>query len=319
MTIKDALDYATQVFLANPQILKARFEAEILLGNVLKKERVFLHAHSEKMLDLGQKEAFFALVDRRARNEPIEYLTNSVSFFGEVFYVDSSVLIPRPESEILVEKVCEIIQKQNLKSIAEIGVGSGALSISVARACKEVHITASDISLRALEVAKKNIAFFGLESRINLVQTSLLDNTKPIYPKPSPKNDTKITPKNHTKSSQKITPKSNQKSSVDFGLDSSADFELVFSNPPYIANDYTLPPNVAYEPKEALFGGEKGSEILESIISLCAKREIKFLACEIGYNLAQILSPLLSANGYEAEFYNDLNGLKRGFVARLKH
>lgn len=311
MTIKDALDYATQVFLANPQILKARFEAEILLGNVLKKERVFLHAHSEKMLDLEQKEAFFALVDRRARNEPIEYLTNSVSFFGEVFYVDSGVLIPRPESEILVEKVCEIIQKQNLKSIAEIGVGSGALSISVARACKEVYITASDISLHALEVAKKNIAFFGLQSRINLVQTSLLDNTKPIFPKSSPKID--------TKSSQKITPKSSQKSSVDFGFDSSADFELVFSNPPYIANDYTLPPNVAYEPKEALFGGEKGSEILESIISLCAKREIKILACEIGYNLAQILSPMLSTNGYEAEFYNDLNGLKRGFVARLKH
>ena len=302
MTIKDALDYATQVFLANPQILRARFEAEILLGNVLKKKRVFLHAHSQEILDLEQKEAFFALVDRRVKNEPIEYLTNSVSFFSEMFYVDSSVLIPRPESEILVEKVCEIVQKQNLKSIAEIGVGSGALSISVARACKEVHITASDISALALAVAKKNIALFGLQSRINLVQTSLLDNAKP-----SPK------------ISIKSNPKSSHKSSVDFSLDSSADFELVFSNPPYIANDYILPPNLAYEPKEALFGGKKGSEILESIIKKCAKREIKILACEIGYNLAQILAPLLRENGYEAEFYDDLNGLKRGFIARLRH
>ncbi|MGX2971106.1 N5-glutamine methyltransferase family protein [Helicobacter sp. T3_23-1059] len=302
MTIKDALDYATQVFLANPQILKARFEAEILLGNVLEKERVFLHAHSQEKLDLSQKEAFFALVDRRAQNEPIEYLTNSVSFFSEIFYVDSGVLIPRPESEILVEKVCEIVQKQNLKHIAEIGVGSGVLSISVARACKEVYITASDISAQALAVAKKNIALFGLQSRINLVQTSLLDNAKP-----SPK------------ISIKSNPKSSQKSSVDFSLDSSADFELVFSNPPYIANDYILPPNLAYEPKEALFGGEKGSEILESIIKICAKREIKILACEIGYNLAQILAPMLRENGYEAEFYDDLNGLKRGFIARLRH
>ncbi|RDU52051.1 HemK/PrmC family methyltransferase [Helicobacter sp. MIT 01-3238] len=324
MNIQDALKIATQQLLANPNITRARLEAEILLMFVLQKKREFLHGHSECELDTQEKEAFFSLLHRRVQNEPIQYLTQRVSFFSDEFYVDERVLIPRPESEILIQKVCEIIESENLKNIAEIGIGSGALSVSVAKMCKKVFITATDISQKALQVAQKNIAHFGLNSRIKLVQTSLLDEVAPsdfgsdFALEYSAKSSTMISPKPSKKrldSSVKPSPK--PKSSTKNTLDSSLDFDLVFSNPPYIADDYPLPPNVAYEPKRALFGGKKGSEVLESIITMCAKREIKFLACEMGYDQREILAPLLASSGYNAEFYKDLSGLYRGFVARF--
>lgn len=324
MNIQDALKIATQQLLANPHITRARLEAEILLMFVLQKKREFLHGHSECELDTQEKEAFFSLLHRRVQNEPIQYLTQRVSFFSDEFYVDERVLIPRPESEILIQKVCEIISNENLKNIAEIGIGSGALSVSVAKMCKKVLITATDISQKALQVAQKNITHFGLNSRIKLVQTSLLDEVAPsdfgsdFALEYSPKSSTMISPKPSKKrldSSLKSNTK--PKSSTENTLDSSLEFDLVFSNPPYIADDYPLPPNVAYEPKCALFGGKKGSEVLESIITLCAKREIKFLACEMGYDQREILAPLLASSGYNAEFYKDLSGLYRGFVARF--
>lgn len=318
MNIQDALKVATQQLLANPHIARARLEAEILLMFVLQKKREFLHGHSECELDTQEKEAFFSLLHRRVQNEPIQYLTQRVSFFSDEFYVDERVLIPRPESEILIQKVCKIIESENLKNIAEIGIGSGALSVSVAKMCKKVLITATDISQKALQVAQKNIAHFGLNSRIKLVQTSLLDEVAPsdfgsdFALEYSAKSSTMISPKPSKKRLD-----SSVKSSTKNTLDSSLDFDLVFSNPPYIADDYPLPPNVAYEPKCALFGGKKGSEVLESIITMCAKREIKFLACEMGYDQREILSPLLASSGYNAEFYKDLSGLYRGFVARF--
>lgn len=321
MNIQDALKIATQQLLANPHITRARLEAEILLMSVLQKKREFLHAHSECEIDPKEKEMFFSLLHRRIQNEPIQYLTQKVSFFGDEFYVDEGVLIPRPESEILIQKVCKIICSENLKHIAEIGVGSGALSVSVAKMCPKIFITATDISQKALQVAQKNIAHFGLNSRIKLAQTSLLDEVAPSdFGSDFALESSQITsqkPSTKLDSSSKYATKPRTKSSTKNTLDSSLDFDLVFSNPPYIANDYVLPPNVAYEPKCALFGGKKGSEVLESIISLCAKREIKFLACEIGYDQREILTPLLASSGYDAEFYKDLSGLYRGFVARF--
>lgn len=324
MNIQDALKIATQQLLANPNITRARLEAEILLMFALQKKREFLHGHSECELDAQEKEAFFSLLHRRVRNEPIQYLIQRVSFFSDEFYVDERVLIPRPESEILIQKVCEIIESENLKNIAEIGIGSGALSVSVAKMCKKVFITATDISQKALQVAQKNITHFGLNSRIKLVQTSLLDEVAPsdfgsdFALEYSAKSSTMISSKPSKKRlDSSVKSNTKPKSSTKNTLDSSLDFDLVFSNPPYIADDYPLPPNVAYEPKCALFGGKEGSEVLESIITMCAKREIKFLACEMGYDQREILSPLLASSGYNAEFYKDLSGLYRGFVARF--
>ena len=202
-------------------------------------------------------------------------MTHKVSFYEDEFFIDSGALIPRPESEILIQNVIDLICANNLTNIAEIGVGSAALSISVAKKCPNIHITATDISPKAIKIAQKNIKNFNLCSQIDLVQTSLLD-----------------------------------------GID--LDFELVFSNPPYIALDYPLDEGVLFEPKEALYGGSRGSEILESIITLCAKRKVKYLLCEIGYAQASIAESMLKAYKYhKIDFYQDLAGFTRGFVARL--
>ncbi len=256
-------------------IERHRFEAEILLAYVLQKDRIYLHTHSLQCLNKAQEQAFFALVKKRIQKVPIEYLTHRVSFYEDEFFIDFGALIPRPESEILAQKVIDIIRANNLTKIAEIGVGSAALSISVAKKCPNIHITATDISPQAIQIAHKNIQDFELETRIHLIETSLLD-----------------------------------------GID--GDFELVFSNPPYIALDYPLDESVLFEPKVALYGGKNGSEILESIIVLCAKYKVQYLLCEIGYDQASIAESMLKAHKYhKIDFYKDLAGFTRGFIARL--
>jgi release factor glutamine methyltransferase len=125
--------------------------------------------------ELSDLVGFEALVKRRAAHEPMEYITNRVSFYDIELFVDRGVLIPRPETEILVDKSAEIIRKYGIKQIAEIGIGSGAISIALARLFPDLHIVASDISKDALIVAKKNIETFDLQGRIDLRHTSLLD------------------------------------------------------------------------------------------------------------------------------------------------
>ncbi len=271
MQIKEALQKGALLLRQNHNI-RPRLESEIVLGYVLAKERIWLHTHYDFVLQKDKIEQFFAIIQKRINNFPLEYITKKVSFFQDEFFVDSGVLIPRPETEILAQKLIALIQENNLKHIAEIGIGSGALSISIAKNCPDIEIVATDISPIALNIAAKNIAHFGLDSRISLIQTSLLDNI-----------DT--------------------------------NFELVFSNPPYIARDYNLPPNVCYEPQEALFGGKNGWEILESIIMICAQKAVPFLACEIGYDQKQHIESLLHQNKYNALFYTDLAGIDRGFLA----
>lgn len=257
---------------------RARLEAEILLGFVLGKERVWLHTHDRQKLDSREQERFFSLIDQRAKGCPIEYLTHKVSFMDFEVFVDPSVLIPRPESEILVQKVCETLshdQSPHL-TLIEVGIGSGALSIAIARAFPKLSIIATDISQAALHTAARNIAHFDLQERIMLRHTSLLD-----------------------------------------GIDTSS-ISLVFSNPPYIATSYPIAKSLSYEPSSALFGGEKGSEILESLIAKCSTHKIPYLVCEMGYDQKHHLAQVLESSGYEAEFYTDLAGLDRGFVARLQ-
>lgn len=270
--IKQAIDCGS-LMLKDHGIERYRLEAEILLGFVLCQSRVWLHTHFDTPLTSKCQALFFELIEQRLSQIPIEYLTKSASFFEYEFFVDFGVLVPRPESEILVKKVIELVQTHHLTQIAEIGVGSAALSISIAKACPNLHIIATDISQEALHIAKHNITNFHFEDQITLKSTSLLD-------------------------------------------DITQDFELVFSNPPYISLAYPLQPNVLFEPHCALFGGECGSEILEDIIALCARKKIAFLACEMGYDQKERLNSVLLDSGYKAEFYRDLAQNDRGFVAR---
>ena len=276
MTINDALKAAAsqiapacEINGANP----ARVAKALLTSYLgVKIEWIFLNLNRE----LEDADGYFALAKRFANHEPLEYITGEVGFYGLSFNVKNGVLIPRPETEILVEKSLEILSNLPAQKgpplVAEIGTGSGIISICLALN-SNAKIIASDISDEALNLARQNAEKFGVEDRIEFVKCAYLDQ---IY----------------------------------------GQFDLLVSNPPYIAQDYRLDKFVLNEPHEALFGGAKGDEILKNIVLLARNRSVKYLACEMGYDQRESMQNALKFNGFEAEFYKDLAGFDRGFVAR---
>ncbi|BCD70050.1 peptide chain release factor N(5)-glutamine methyltransferase [Helicobacter suis] len=155
--------------------VRSALESELLLSHLLGVDRVYLHIHAQEELDSFAFERFMRMVKTRAKGFPIEYITNEVSFYGRIFFVDERVLIPRPETEILVHQASELIQDYGIKNVVEVGIGSGVISVSLAMAHPKISILATDITMEALEVASVNISTFNLQNRINLFQTSLLE------------------------------------------------------------------------------------------------------------------------------------------------
>ena len=272
MTIREGLSWAREEL--QEACERPAFEAEILLAFHLKKDRTYLIMHD--MQNIMHVDAFQKLIQRRAAHEPYEYIVGSASFYDIHLDVEPGVLIPRPETEILIDLVAEIIESENITKIAEIGVGSGAISIVLARKFPQLHIIATDICDTPLKVAGKNIETFGLSKQIELCKSNLLDEVV-------------------------------------------ENVELVVSNPPYIAEDFLLESNVIdYEPKEALFGGRVGDELLKQIILDVKDRNIKYLACEMGYDQKETLQDFVNQIGVEyIKFYKDLAGFDRGFVIKL--
>ena len=276
MTVNDALKAASlqiapacEISGANP----ARVAKALLMRHLgVKIEWIFLNLNRE----LEDADGYFALAKRFANHEPLEYITGEAGFYGLIFNVKKGVLIPRPETEILVERSLEVLSNLPARNesplVAEIGIGSGIISICLALN-SNAKIIASDISDDALNLARENAAKFGVEDRIEFIKCAYLDQ---IY----------------------------------------GQFDLLVSNPPYIAQDYELDKFVLNEPHEALFGGAAGDEILKNIILVAKNRGVKYLACEMGYDQKASLESVLELSGFEAEFYRDLSGFDRGFVAR---
>ncbi len=250
---------------------RPQFEAELLLAYHLGKERTWLMIHDrDEVVDI---KGFEELIARRAAHEPYEYIVGEVSFYDIHLAVELGVLIPRPETEILIDLVADIIEKERITRIAEIGVGSGAISVVLARKFPQLKIVATDICDTPLKVAAQNIAKYGLQEQIALRKSNLIDVVRePV--------------------------------------------ELVVSNPPYIAEDFLLESNVIdYEPKEALFGGRVGDELLKQIIVDVKKRGIRWLACEMGYDQKAPIADFVKEVGVQSiNFYKDLAGHDRGFV-----
>ena len=247
------------------------YEAELLLAHHLKKDRMFLVIHtSDKVEDL---DSFKKLIERRAKHEPYEYIVGSASFYDIHLAVEPGVLIPRPETEILIDLVAEIIEQEQITRIAEIGVGSGAISVVLARKFPNLKVIATDICATPLKVAEKNRDTFGLQKQIELRESNLIDEV-------------------------------------------SEEIELVVSNPPYIAEDFLLKSNVVdYEPKEALFGGRVGDELLKQIIVDVKAKGIQYLACEMGYDQKEPLQAFVNEIGVKSiQFYKDLADFDRGFI-----
>jgi len=168
MRAKEAIAWATKEL---NSFERPRLEAEILLSHLLNCKREFLILNDN--LEINEQK-FKELINRRKNFEPIEYITNKVSFWDFELFIDKGALIPRPESEILVEKAIKLIKKYNIKNVAEIGIGSGALSIAIAKETN-VNIKASDISQDAIKIANQNIKAFNLEDKISVHNCSMLD------------------------------------------------------------------------------------------------------------------------------------------------
>ena len=276
MTVNDALKAAVSLIAPACEISGAnpvRVAKALLMRHLgVKIEWIFLNLTSE----LDNADGYFSLAKRFANHEPLEYITGEAGFYGLTFNVKKGVLIPRPETEILVERSLEILSnlpaRKDPPLVAEIGTGSGIISICLALN-SSAKIIASDISDDALNLARENAAKFGVEDRIEFVKCAYLDQI-------------------------------------------CGQFDLLVSNPPYIAQDYRLDKFVLNEPHEALFGGAAGDEILKNIILVAKNRGVKYLACEMGYDQKASLESVLELSGFEAEFYRDLAGFDRGFVAR---
>jgi release factor glutamine methyltransferase len=160
--------------LALASIENPRREAELLFRAYSNKDALWLIAHQSDEIEIDER--FWSWIERRSKNEPFEYITKCVSFYSEEFYVDEGALIPRPETELLIDEVLKNITDHSaVLTIAEVGVGSGIISIMLAKQLPNAKFIAVDVSSAALKVAKKNIQKFGLQKQIELREGSLLE------------------------------------------------------------------------------------------------------------------------------------------------
>ncbi|MBZ7986625.1 HemK/PrmC family methyltransferase [Campylobacter canadensis] len=221
--------------------------------------------------ELSNKECrdIFKIAALYKKNIPLQYIFQHTYINDMLFYCKKGVLIPREDTQILINASIEFARDKNINNILEIGFGSAIISIILSLNLK-AKIDACDINKKALSLAKKNALLH--KANVNF----FIEDYK----------------------------------NVDFSK-----YDFIVSNPPYIANDYKLDEFVLKEPKEALFGGELGSEILFDIINKAAINKVKFLACEFGYDQKDILKKHLESKGYKAIFFKDLSSYYRAFVA----
>ena len=173
MNCREALAKVRKI-LEDSHIDDASLEGEILLRHVLGTDRAGLFSNLEKELDSSQTEIMFQLVERRKQGEPSAYITGHKEFYGLKFKVDRRALIPRPETELLVEKALGFCREFGFSSVADIGTGCGCVAINLAKNLPAATIFAADASLPALELAEENCAVHGLKTRISLLWGDLL-------------------------------------------------------------------------------------------------------------------------------------------------
>ncbi|KKR06785.1 MAG: Release factor glutamine methyltransferase [Parcubacteria group bacterium GW2011_GWC2_39_14] len=177
MIIKEALIQAREI-LKTAKVTSANLDAEVILMQTLKKSKEFIYTHSEKKLTSNQERLFLKQINTRAKHVPVAQITGYKDFFGLSFKVTKDVLVPRPETELLVEKTIELV-KVNYKSaitIADIGTGSGAIAISLAKKLPKAKLFATDKSRKALLIAKQNARRHRI--KIKFAQGNLLTSIK---------------------------------------------------------------------------------------------------------------------------------------------
>lgn len=257
--------------------------ADLLLGFVLGWTRVRVLSHPEQNLSGSAREHFRELVLRFAGGEPLQYLTGEQEFYGLPFRVTPEVLIPRPETELLVEEAIRLMKASPFPRprFADMGTGSGCIAVSVAHAVPDSIGWAVDLSAAALRIARENAVRHGVAARISFVRADFLEcfARRPC-------------------------------------------FDLILSNPPYVAQrDYdSLPPVVRnHEPHGALFAGDTGLEVYRRMIPEVPPRLAPggYLILELGSGQADHVAGLAESEGFVVDrILEDLQGIPRCLVAR---
>lgn len=174
MNIKQAL-FRARVMLSGNNVEEASIESEVLLRHVMGIDRARLLASLDADMSPDQRQYFMKLVARRSRGEPTAYITGHKEFYGLDFKVNRHVLIPRPETEMLVEKAISLCRENGYSKIADIGTGCGAIAVSLAVNIPSIAVCATDIYAEAIEVARQNSIKHGVEDRITLLKGDMLE------------------------------------------------------------------------------------------------------------------------------------------------
>jgi release factor glutamine methyltransferase len=269
--------------------------AELLLLHVVGRDRTWLYAHPEDEVTAEQEKQFSSLVERRAAGEPTQYLTGKQEFWGLEFEVTPDVLIPRPETEHVIEVALDRLavreiragRKQTLSGeglrIADIGTGSGCIAIALAKDLPGAKFLATDISPEALKVAQRNAERLRFEGQIEFVRADLMDGVQSAGTEPR--------------------------------------FDLVASNPPYISRREgpTLQREVRdHEPEVALYGGEEGYELYAALVTQSAAHLITggIVVLELGHDSLAAVQPLFDTPQWtNVGVTNDLAGIPRVIAA----
>lgn len=288
MNIKQALEYGIEQLNKN-NIESPNLKTRMLLANILNKNKEYLLIHDTEELNISNINKYKENIQKLVNGTPIQYIINKQEFMGLEFYVDKNVLIPQPDTEILVEEVINICKEQNANKkikILDLCTGSGAIGVSIANNIKNCEMTLSDISYDALKIAQKNSVMAEAigdfqKSNIKTIQSDLFE---------------------------KIEEK----------------FDVIVSNPPYIETKTikTLDKEVQMEPKLALDGGEDGLELYRRIIKEAYKylNNNGTLALEIGYNQKDKVINLIKASNMYKDIYSkkDLSNNDRIVVCKKR-
>jgi release factor glutamine methyltransferase len=286
--IVETLQKATEI-LHESGIGEPRREAASLLAFALEKNKTFLISHNDYELSDEEQAKFLKILKRRASREPLQYITGCQEFYGLDFIVTPDVLIPRPETELIVENAIEILSAIKKPRFCEVGTGSGCISISILHEVKTATAIGLDISPEALEIARKNADVNNVLERFELKKSdvfAVLGNEKE---------------------------EKNEK------------FDLIVSNPPYVPlKDFSgLQREVRdYEPHIALTDGGSGLSIIEKIIadSPGFLKPNAFLLMEIGYNQMPMVSQMFESEIWKKlEILPDLQGIPRMVKAQIKN
>lgn len=296
-TLLEVLQSGTD-YLARQGCEEARATMQHLMAHVLHCNRTALYSQFDRPVEETELAPLRQLLKRRAAGEPLQHLLGTTEFFRRDFLTDARALIPRPETEELVEMVLKKIPPRPVR-VLDMGTGSGIIGITLGLELKERarEVVLADISPQALDLALENAMRLG--ARVSTVQTDLFENIPLEKPAPRPE---------ETDSSGSVPQGEGNH------VEQETRFDVIVANLPYIANGEELAPEVMKDPHTALFGGPKGWEIMERFLARARDylNENGFVALEIGYDQAPTVTQIMDGYGYNyIEVLKDMSGIAR--------